>query len=481
MRDTVRSARFQSRTVRLGMKTGRYRRATPKRAALALLLAAATVSAAPNHTRVADFYIVSKQAASAPLEARRHRLARPPTVLTSEREYHEPTSGPRNQQFGGQIALSADGRTLAVADVWYYGGSEWPWYGSGAVYVYRRVDSAWLLQAKLEPPAARGYDFFGSDLALSASGDTLAVGAQYEGYEAPSQEAGPGSVFVFKRRHGVWSQEAMLRATRPQDSASFGRSVEISARGGVIAVGAPYETVDVDGAPAQAAGAVYVFTRHVTEWKPQVALEAPSPQSHDQFGHGVRLSDDGRTIAVLASEQNYDTEDIENGGWPNRNNTVYVFGHTADAWTLQAEFEGSVENPAFGGTSYEPEGQVEGFDLSADGRTLAIASPFATAPDDGGGLVRLYERVDNVWRPTSVVLTPALSERTEFGLRLTLSNDGKTLVATANRNDGPYGRPYVVVFARIGRHWTEIAALESLQWPNYTSFGNALADRKSVV
>lgn len=457
VRDTIRSARFASRT------------------ALALLLAAATVSAAPSHTRVADVPAVNKHAASALLELRRQKLARTPTVLTSEYEYHEPTSGPRNQQFGGQIALSADGRTLAVADLWYYGGSEWPWYGSGAVYVYRRANFTWSLQAKLEPPGARGYDFFGSDLALSASGNTLVVGAQNEGYDAPSQDAGPGSVFVFKRRHGVWTQEAMLRATRPQDSASFGRSVEVSAGGSVIAIGAPYETIDVAGAPAYAAGTVYVFKRFETEWKPQTALEAPSPQSHDQFGHGVRLSDDGRTIAVLASEQNYETEDFENGGWPNRNNTVYVYGRTAGAWTLQAEFEGSVEDPAFGGTSYETEGQVEGFDLSADGRTLAIASPFATAPDNGGGLVRLYKRVGNMWRPTSVVLTPALSERTEFGLRLTLSNDGNTLVATANRDDGPYGRPYVVVFARAGHQWTEIAALESLQWPNYTSFGNSLA------
>ena len=73
------------------------------------------------------------------------------------------------------------------------------------------------------------------------------MGAQYEGYEAPSQDAGPGSVFVFKRRNGQWTQQAMLRATRPQDSASFGRSVEISAGGGVIAVGAPYEAVDAAG------------------------------------------------------------------------------------------------------------------------------------------------------------------------------------------------------------------------------------------
>ncbi len=141
-----------------------------------------------------------------------------PSIITSEYEYHEPTNQSKNQQYGGQVALSGDGGTLAVADVWYFGGSEWPWYGSGAVYVYRRVSNSWQLEVKLEPPAARGYDFFGSDVALSMAGNVLVVGAQYEGYDAPSQDAGPGSVFVYKRRNGAWTQETMLRASRAQDS-----------------------------------------------------------------------------------------------------------------------------------------------------------------------------------------------------------------------------------------------------------------------
>src|SRR5690349_17443317 len=66
-----------------------------------------------------------------------------PEIITSEYEYHQPTNQSRNQQYGGQVALSGDGETLAVADVWYFGGSEWPWYGSGAVYVYRRESNGW--------------------------------------------------------------------------------------------------------------------------------------------------------------------------------------------------------------------------------------------------------------------------------------------------------------------------------------------------
>ncbi|HEX2495190.1 MAG TPA: FG-GAP repeat protein, partial [Steroidobacter sp.] len=317
-----------------------------KRAALALALSAA-VNAAPVEI-----------ASTGDAPARSQGASASPQVLTSEYELHEPTNSTRNQQYGGQVALSADGRTMVVADVWYFGGAQWPWYGSGAVYVYARTNETWVLEAKLQPPDARGYDFFGSDVALSADGDTLAIGAQGEGHEAPTQNSGPGSVFVFTRRGAAWTQEAMLRAVNPQDAASFGRSVEMSASGDVVAVGAPYATAMIDVSPAPGAGAVYVFEKRDAVWLSQAALRAPNPQSDDQFGLGVRLSGDGLTICILAAEQNYATEDVVNGGWPNRNNTVYVFGRVESAWNLQAEFEGSSDDPMFAGTSYEPVGQV---------------------------------------------------------------------------------------------------------------------------
>src|ERR1041384_849822 len=66
-----------------------------------------------------------------------------------------------NGFFGLRVALSRDGRTLAVADPWYAGATEWPHTGSGAVYLYSKSGNGWVLQAKLEPPDARAYDWFG--------------------------------------------------------------------------------------------------------------------------------------------------------------------------------------------------------------------------------------------------------------------------------------------------------------------------------
>lgn len=444
---------------------------------LALMFAVANASPIVRHGPVetpkqAIAPVVRAASNNAPQVQPWNRTAR---ILSSEYEYHEPTNQSRNQQYGTQVALSGDGRTLAVADVWYFGGSEWPWYGSGAVYVYRLTNGNWTLEAKLEPPDARGYDFFGSDVALSLNGNTLVIGAHSEGYDAPVQEAGPGSVFVYERRQGGWVRKAMLRASRPQDGASFGRAVEVSALGDVIAVGAPYESIDSGGVIQPAAGAVYVFKKQAGTWIEHEAVSAPSPQSDDLFGLGLRLSENASTLAVLAAEQNYATEDGDVGGWPNRNNTVYVFEQQRANWQLAAEFEGSADSPMFGGSSYEPDAQIEGFDLSADGRTLAIGSPFALAADGSAGLVWIYRRRGEHWMGRGATLTPKLPERRSFGLRLTLSANGRALVVFADRDDGAYGQPYVVAFDYLHDRWKQTAIFESPGFPNASGFANSLA------
>ncbi len=395
-------------------------------------------------------------------------------LIIPEYEEHEPTAGPINQMFGMQVALSGDGRTLAVADSWYFGGSEWPWYQSGAVYVYCRSNGEWKSTTKLQPPSPRGGDIFGSDLSLSHDGRTLAVGAQYEGYDAPSQDAGPGSVFVYSKTSKGWSSPAIVRATNPEDAASFGRSVELDASGRVLAVGAPYASTTAEGETSAQVGAVYVYRFRDAQWTPEASLQAPNPQQFDRFGLGVRLSEDGRTLGILAGEQNLETEDFDVGGWPNRNNTVYVFGREQGEWNLQAEFEGSATEPMLGGVGYDYEGQVEGFDLSADGRTLVIASPYAEASDGGFGLIRFYRRQKGYWS-SSEILTSTIADRAYLGTRVTLSADGKTLAVTAGRHDDLYGEPFVVSFARRSGRWVEASVLNSPLYPDYSTFGQSIA------
>jgi hypothetical protein len=98
-------------------------------------------------------------------------------------------------------------------------------------------------------------DEFGSSVALSADGSTLAVGAPVEdsvatGLDGDSTSNGAlnsGAVYVFRRTAGAWAQEAYVKASNTGASDQFGWSVELSADGSALAVGASSEASAATG------------------------------------------------------------------------------------------------------------------------------------------------------------------------------------------------------------------------------------------
>jgi hypothetical protein len=80
-------------------------------------------------------------------------------------------------------------------------------------------------------------DAFGMSIALSADSDTLAVGVPHEDGEADES----GAVYVFSKTDTGWGQSAYLKAFVPEGGEWFGLSVALSADGNTLAVGAPGE------------------------------------------------------------------------------------------------------------------------------------------------------------------------------------------------------------------------------------------------
>ncbi|MDW8373921.1 MAG: FG-GAP repeat protein, partial [Planctomycetota bacterium] len=73
-------------------------------------------------------------------------------------------------------------------------------------------------------------------------------------------------VYVFVRSGGVWSQQAYIKASNTGADDWFGYSVALSADGNTLAVGAPYEESNATGIggnqndnSAADSGAVYLF------------------------------------------------------------------------------------------------------------------------------------------------------------------------------------------------------------------------------
>lgn len=133
--------------------------------------------------------------------------------------------------FGLSVALSAEGGTLAV------GAPLEGAHDTGAAYLYTRDgDGVWSREQRLATS-----NLFGVDLALVPDGDTLAVGASAE-------SNGTGAVYLFQRESGGnWTQQTSITASHPEQGDEFGSAVALSGDGATLAASAYREDGGVPG------------------------------------------------------------------------------------------------------------------------------------------------------------------------------------------------------------------------------------------
>jgi len=175
---------------------------------------------------------------------------------------------------GNTLAVGADGEASNATGI---NGSQTDDSApqSGAVYVFTRINGSWSQHAYIKASNTESGDFFGRAVALSADGNSLAVGAYGEDSIATGIDGNifgnnasyAGAVWVFIRDGaGNWVQQAYVKSSNTDASDYFGKAVALSADGGTLAVGAIYEgsyATDIGGNQsddsAGQAGAVYLY------------------------------------------------------------------------------------------------------------------------------------------------------------------------------------------------------------------------------
>lgn len=410
--------------------------------------------------------------------------------------------------FGSSVALSSDGRTLAVGA---YQADSNNGENAGAVYVYVRDDEdAWSQQARIEADNADANDHFGISVSLSSDGDTLAVGAYQEasgatgigGDQADDSAADAGAAYVFARDgQGAWSQSAYVKASNTDAGDNFGSSVALSGDGDTLAVGAYREASSATGIggdqtdnSAYSAGAVYVFARAgQNAWSQQAYVKSSNIEEFDSLGSSVALSNDGNTLAVGAPGEDSGATGI---GGDAADNSVYnagavhVFARDGQgAWSQAAYVKAS--NPGIDdifGSSVA---------LSGDGETLAVGTDWedSSATGIGGddsddqtqnaGAVYVFV-FKNSWLAEAYIKPSNTNENDFFGHSIALSSDGDTLAvgapvedsgaagiggdqqASASSNGATY------VFVRDGA-WSQVTYVKAANSGVQDFFGYAVA------
>jgi hypothetical protein len=402
-----------------------------------------------------------------------------PTNLRLAVGYVKASNTAADDQFGSSVALSDDGNTLAVGAPGEDGSAS----NSGAVYVFTRSGGSWSQQGspiKATSPAAN--DRFGSAVALSNDGNTLAVGA-------PGRNVDEGSVYIFLRTGTSWSEEDNLTASNAGANDQFGASVALSNDGNTLAVGAPFEDSSTTGINngtnegASDSGAAYVFVRSGISWSEEAYIKPSITSAQDNFGTAVALSNDGNTLAVGAPGEDDTATD---------SGAAYVFVRSGTSWSQEAYLKAS--NPdaqdAFG----------HSLALSGDGSTLAVGAyreasnatviggdeSNNSAPDSGA--VYVFLRSGTAWNQQAYVKASNTQADDQFGWALALSSDGNTLVVGARYEDSnatgvggdqtnntPTNSGAAYAFVRSGTIWTQRSYVKASNTGSGDQFAWSLA------
>jgi hypothetical protein len=394
---------------------------------------------------------------------------------------HFACGGANQGHTGNSVAISGDGSTMAIGASFESSGAtgingnqnDNSVYASGAVYVFARQGDSWTQQAYVKASNTGQSDHFGSSVALSRDGNTMAVSAHWEssaatginGNQNDNSIPQAGAVYIFVRSGNTWTQQAYVKASNtgragqgdvPGDGDQFGYSLALSGDGNTLAVGA----ISEDGAAQQingmqqddkanTAGAVYVFARTGSTWAQQAYVKTSHHEGGDMLGFAVALSFDGNTLATTAFDEDGSGRTI-NPPHDNRGSgsgALYIFARQGADWSQQAYIKAS-RSEASDQLGYSVA-------LSEDGNTVAVGvgddacltpgvdSPGCdndSPPQRGAvniwvGAAYVFARTGTTWTEQAFVKASNPRPYNSFGAKLALSGDGNTLAVSAYLED----------------------------------------------
>ncbi|EOD77819.1 hypothetical protein D515_03488 [Grimontia indica] len=358
---------------------------------------------------------------------------------------------------------------------------------------------------------AESLDEYGSSIALSEDGNTLAVGAANEssnatgvnGDEADNSSASSGAVYVYRRQGGVWSKQAYIKPSILDSGDYFGKSVSLSADGNTLSVTAPGEDSSTNSVNSDASdnsgdgnGAAYVFRYSAGAWSQQAYIKPSNSGSRDAFGNSGQLSGDGNTFAVCARNEDSNAMGIDGDGSNNlasNSGAVYVFRFDGSHWAQDAYIKASntEENDTF----------CFGLAISGDGNTIASGAwseDSDTTGIDGdqsnndavnAGAVYVF-RYDLAlgWQQESYIKASNTGNGDRFGNLVDLNQDGTVLVATSfyedsdgsgvngdQSNNAASNSGAAYVFRYSAGSWTQEAFIKMENADSFDRFGESVA------
>jgi hypothetical protein len=354
------------------------------------------------------------------------------TTWTLQAKLTAPTSGTNravgtNNEFGNEVALSADGNTAVIGG---FGDNS----DAGAAWVYTRGPSGWTVQQKLFAPTT-GADRevapgeFGSRISLNAAGTTVLIAGVED-------HTFVGAAWTYTRASATattWTEQHKFTgpttgADREVGPGDFGSAVWLSPDGLNAVIGGDGDNSSV--------GAAWVYGDSGGTWSEQTKLVPPTTGldagvGTPTFGSAVSVSDDASTALI-------------GGQSDNQRGAAWVFTRTtATTWSerqkLVAPSSGSgaeIGQGFFGASAV----------LSPDATTAVVGAPI---DNSAAGAAYAFAVSGRTWALQGKLTAPAGADAevgsAVFGAHLALSHTAETLLITGPADNNLSGAAWSYV------------------------------------
>jgi hypothetical protein len=289
--------------------------------------------------------------------------------------------GEDNNDESGEVSLSSDGTTVAIAAGKNNGNGE----DSGHVRVYKYSGGTWT-QIGTDIDGETAGDLSGF-VSLSSDGSTVAIGAMMN--DGNGEDSGHVRVYTieciqtcpagqFSTAAGRWNVVGNVIEGMHQNDHN-GKSVSLSSDGTVVAIGVPFNGGSPYGQINNGKGTVHVYSYDGSTWV-QMGEDIDGDAVGDRAGSEVSLSSDGSVLAIGAPR---------NGG-SEKFGQVRVYSYNGSNWIQM------------GDAIYGRNGELAGgaVALSSNGLVLAVGGANL---DANTGQVRVFEWIEPDYPSTQTV------------------------------------------------------------------------------
>lgn len=392
----------------------------------------------------------------------------------------------RNQRFGTSVIMS---------EKYLFVGSEqssYPAVVDGDVYVFEKINDAWVEVQKLEISNVNSGDFLGQSLSLNE--ERLMIGK----YNVFNDHL--GAAYIFEHNGIEWVETAHLSGFDVNENGRVGYEVDLS--GDFAVIGSISES-----STSRGAGLAYVFKYDGNNWELINKLKASDGAVGDDFGSALSISGDHVFIGAKRRSdegllqaggayafQLNGNEWVQNQIFTAKGSKYYVFGGSLDMSDSRiiVGASGGYLNPSitgyafiweFDGFSWQQTAKLQpstgmiyddfGQSVSISGNRVVIGSPKSQYNNGSARGAYVFDYNGLTWSETARLL-PSNNHSHDFFARVVDIENNRVVVGAPGNNQNGLFSGAVIVFEYINDVWVETAILSASDGSAYDGFGTSL-------